>query len=303
MNDSFSPSQRSNASNHALHPGSPQTPISPLVDVDGNKQSMKKNDSEEEVVSVSQTKMKPFDICTPKQVGNLVKLKPPLFAKNREKRKEMKQESGKGIELRPGMVHLKGYISLNDQIKIVKVCRELGLGEGGFYQPGYEGGTKLHLKMMCLGKNWDPQTSTYGNKRPYDGSVPPKIPDEFLTLVHSAINDSHSVTKPSESKPFPSISPDICIDKDESEQTICAGLPVVSFSIGDTAEFLYGDENNVEMAKKILLESGDVLIFGGKSRKVFHGVAAIKKDTAPLRLYEETNLRKPGRLNLTFRQY
>jgi alkylated DNA repair dioxygenase AlkB len=172
---------------------------------------MKKKDSEDEVASVSQTKMKPFDICTPKQDGSGVKLKPSLFAKNRQKRKEMKQESSKGIELRPGMVLLKGYISLNDQIKIVKVCRELGLGEGGFYQPGYEGGTKLHLKMMCLGKNWDPQTSEYGVHRPCDGSVPPKIPLEFLTLVDSAIEDSHSVTKSSKSKPFPSISPDICI--------------------------------------------------------------------------------------------
>ncbi|WJX66680.1 hypothetical protein P8452_51213 [Trifolium repens] len=292
------PVSHSQCSNHAHDPGSPQTPISSLVDVDGNKQSMKKNDSEEEVASVSQTKMKPFDICTPKQDGSGVKLKPSLFAKNRQKRKEMKQESSKGIELRPGMVLLKGYISLNDQIKIVKVCRELGLGEGGFYQPGYEGGTKLHLKMMCLGKNWDPQTSEYGDHRPCDGSVPPEIPREFLTLVQSAIEDSHSVTKP-----FPSISPDICIDKDESDQSIRDGLPVVSFSIGDTAEFLYGDENDVGKAKEVLLESGDVLIFGGTSRKVFHGVKAIKKETAPPRLYEETNLRNPGRLNLTFRKY
>ncbi|CAJ2666859.1 unnamed protein product [Trifolium pratense] len=310
MNNLVSQLERSNL---AHDPASPQTPISPLVDVDGNKQSLKKNDGEEEV----ETKMKPFDICTPKQAGNLVTLKPSLFAKNREKRKEMKQQSSKGTELRPGMVLLKGYISLDDQIKIVKACRELGLGQGGFYQPGYEGGTKLHLKMMCLGKNWDPQTSKYGDHRPCDDSVPPKIPDEFLKLVQSAINDSDSVTEPSKSKPFPSISPDICIvnfyaengrlglhqDKDESEQSIRDGLPVVSFSIGDTAEFLYGDVNDVDKAKKVLLESGDVLIFGGKSRKVFHGVAAIKKDTAPLRLFEETNMRKPGRLNLTFRRY
>jgi alkylated DNA repair dioxygenase AlkB len=92
-------------------------------------------------------------------------------------------------------------------------------------------------------------------------------------------------------------------DKDESEQSIDEGLPVVSFSIGDTAEFLYGDERDVDKAKKVLLESGDVLIFGGKARNVFHGVNAIQPETAPSRLLEETNLRKPGRLNLTFRQY
>lgn len=92
-------------------------------------------------------------------------------------------------------------------------------------------------------------------------------------------------------------------DKDESKESLKAGLPVVSFSIGDSAEFLYGDERDVDKAKKVVLESGDVLIFGGKARHVFHGVRAIQEDTAPSRLIEETNLRKHGRLNLTFRQF
>lgn len=91
-------------------------------------------------------------------------------------------------------------------------------------------------------------------------------------------------------------------DKDESEESRRKGLPVVSFSIGDTADFLYGDEKDVDEAQKVVLESGDVLIFGGKSRNVFHGVTAIHATTAPTLLLEETNLR-PGRLNLTFRQY
>jgi alkylated DNA repair dioxygenase AlkB len=174
---------------------------------------VKKNDCEEEDVSVSPTRMKHFDICIPKQFPVVI-LKPSLFAKNREKRKEMKQESSKGIEeLRHGMVHLKGYISLNDQIKIVKVCRELGLGEGGFYQPCYEDGTKLRFKMMCLGRNWDPQTRQYAQQRPSDGSFPPEIPNELLTLLHSAIKDSHSLTKLPNSEPLLPSSPDICIVK------------------------------------------------------------------------------------------
>lgn len=91
-------------------------------------------------------------------------------------------------------------------------------------------------------------------------------------------------------------------DRDESPESLEKGLPVVSFSIGDAAEFLYGDEKDVDKAENIVLESGDVLIFGGKSRRVFHGVTAIKPNTAPKALLEATNLR-PGRLNLTFREY
>jgi alkylated DNA repair dioxygenase AlkB len=79
-------------------------------------------------------------------------------------------------------------------------------------------------------------------------------------------------------------------------------LPVVSFSVGDSAEFLYGDQRDVNKADKVVLESGDVLIFGGKSRHLFHGVTSVIPNSAPKALIEETRLR-PGRLNLTFRQY
>lgn len=79
-------------------------------------------------------------------------------------------------------------------------------------------------------------------------------------------------------------------------------MPVVSFSLGDTAEFLYGDVEDADKASKIDLESGDVLVFGGQSRLIFHGVSRIKPKTAPSWLAVQSNLR-PGRLNLTFRQY
>lgn len=91
-------------------------------------------------------------------------------------------------------------------------------------------------------------------------------------------------------------------DKDESLESLNRGLPVVSLSIGESAEFLYNDHRDTESAKKIMLESGDILIFGGESRHIFHGVTAIKSGTAPMTLLEETNMR-PGRLNLTFREY
>lgn len=91
-------------------------------------------------------------------------------------------------------------------------------------------------------------------------------------------------------------------DRDESIESLQKRLPVVSFSIGDSAEFLYGDHRDVEKAENVLLESGDVLIFGGESRHVFHGVSSIIPDSAPQELVQDTCLR-PGRLNLTFRQY
>lgn len=98
----------------------------------------------------------------------------------------------------------------------MKRCRDLGLGPGGFYQPGYRDGGKLHLIMMCLGKNWDPETSKYGDHRPTDGAKPPIIPVEFYQLVKKAIEDSHSLIQSEKGvanaeKLLPWMTPDICL--------------------------------------------------------------------------------------------
>ena len=86
-------------------------------------------------------------------------------------------------------------------------------------------------------------------------------------------------------------------DDDESPDSVDKGLPVVSISIGDSATFQYArykDEVN-----EVPLQSGDVLIFGGRSRKILHGVKEIIQNSAPPPIQES----KAGRLNLTFRQY
>ncbi|KAG5523602.1 hypothetical protein RHGRI_035411 [Rhododendron griersonianum] len=264
----------------------------------------------------------PYDICLVRAEKS-VTLKAPLLEQNRAKRNEAKRSiEGTCINvLRPGMILLKSHIPIKDQIEIVNKCRDLGLSSGGFYEPGYREGGKLQLKMMCLGKNWDPERSEYGDQRPSDGAKPPLIPSEFCQLVKGAIQASHSFLREHHKVPIvehvlPTVSPTICIvnfysesgrlglhqDKDESRESLNKGLPVVSLSIGESAEFLYNDHRDTESAKKVKLESGDVLIFGGKSRHIFHGVTAIIPRTAPMTLLDETHMR-PGRLNLTFREY
>ncbi|KAK1362735.1 putative DNA oxidative demethylase [Heracleum sosnowskyi] len=260
----------------------------------------------------------PFEICLKK--SGTPKLKSSLIVLNREKRNENKLSMG-GLAakiLRPGMVLLKNFISLKDQVEIVQTCQKLGKGNGGFYQPGYGDGAK---KMMCLGKNWDPRTCSYGERRPVDGAEPPPIPGEFHKLVQKAIQNTHAylleeVGQKNVESVLPSMTPDICIvnfytstgrlglhkDKAESQHSLNRGLPVVSISIGDSAEFFYCDQRDINKAEKVVLGSGDVLIFGGKSRHVYHGVTSILTKTAPHALLQETGLR-PGRLNLTFRKY
>ncbi|XP_077236437.1 DNA N(6)-methyladenine demethylase ALKBH1C-like [Tasmannia lanceolata] len=255
----------------------------------------------------------PFDICG----GVPIKVNACLLTKDMEETKELEHyENDVCVKaLEPGMFLLKNYISHSGQVKIIERCRELGLGSGGFRR------FKLHLMMMCLGRIWDPQ-GFYKDRFDKTGVEVPSIPSEFKHLVKGAIETCHAFLKHkskfcSPENILPGMSPDICIvnfykrsgklgfhqDKDESKESIRKGLPVVSFSIGESAEFLYGFDRHESKAKKVLIKSGDVLIFGGKSRLLFHGVPRILLDSAPRRLLEETNLLPGGRLNLTFRQY
>ena len=61
-------------------------------------------------------------------------------------------------------------------------------------------------------------------------------------------------------------------DKDESERSLAAGLPVVSVSLGDTARFLFGGLRRKDPVEARLLESGDAFVFGGPARLRYHGV-------------------------------
>ncbi|KAK8929009.1 hypothetical protein KSP39_PZI017864 [Platanthera zijinensis] len=259
-----------------------------------------------------------FDIFRTTNVG-LPKLNKPLHVLNKEKKKDFERfkNAPEPQYLRSGMVLLKKFINTADQVKVLNKCRELGIGSGGFYRPGYSNGTKLHLQMMCLGKDWDPDSKLYKDSRLFDDVVPPEIPGEFKILVDGALHTAHNFLRRSSRsvEEIPNMSPDVCIvnfydnsgklglhqDIDESRESLAKELPVVSFSVGDSAEFLYGDVRDADKAGKVILDSGDVLIFGGKSRLIFHGVASIKPNTAPAFLINETAVR-PGRLNLTFRQ-
>ena len=82
----------------------------------------------------------------------------------------------------------------------------------------------------------------------------------------------------------------------ERPETLTAGVPIVSVSLGDTARFVVGGLARREPTRPVLLRSGDVLVMGGPSRLRFHGVTRIVPGTAPAGL-------GPGRFNLTLRQW
>ncbi len=103
---------------------------------------------------------------------------------------------------------------------------------------------------------------------------------------------------------FPNYVPDACLinryvpsaklslhqDKDENDPY----APIVSVSIGLPATFQWGGRKRGDPVRRMLLESGDIVVWGGPARFVYHGVSPLKPGEHPLT--------GPTRLNLTFRK-
>ena len=70
--------------------------------------------------------------------------------------------------------------------------------------------------------------------------------------------------------------------------------PIVSLSLGLECTFLLGGLVRTDDVKRLLLEHGDVLVWGGPSRMRFHGVKPLKPGWHPMT--------GPYRYNVTFRK-
>ncbi len=159
------------------------------------------------------------------------------------------------------------------------------------------GGHRMSVSMTSCGElGWmsDRKGYRYTAKDPRTGQPWPAIPKLFSELASDAAAAAG----------FPDYHPDACLinryragnklslhqDKDEED----CGHPVVSFSLGLPATFLWGGFKRSDKPKRLLLEHGDVLVWGGPDRLRYHGVLALADGEHPL-LGQQ-------RINLTFRK-
>jgi DNA oxidative demethylase len=83
------------------------------------------------------------------------------------------------------------------------------------------------------------------------------------------------------------------VDRDEPSPA-----PVVSLSLGDTGVFRFGNaDGRGRPWTDVLLESGDLFVFGGPSRRAYHGVPKVLPGTGQAGIGLEG-----GRFNITLRQ-
>jgi alkylated DNA repair protein (DNA oxidative demethylase) len=198
-------------------------------------------------------------------------------------------------EIAPGAVHLPGWLDVDEQRRLVTACREWAVPPAGMRATTMPSGGVMSVRTVCLGWHWIP----YRYSRFADDGAPVKpFPDWLGDLGRRAVAED-----------FPEIDyrPDIALinfyddaakmglhqDKDERSPA-----PVVSFSLGDSCLFRFGNtENRNRPWTDVELQSGDLFVFGGESRSAFHGVTRMLPGTVP----DDIGL-PSGRLNITLRE-
>ena len=202
--------------------------------------------------------------------------------------------------LYPGATHYPGFLSFDEQRRLLARCRELEAAPG-FYTPELRSGHKMTIGVLCLGLHWDARRYAYDERRTDVDDMPvAPIPDDFITICDRLAARAGEL-----------ITPDICIvnyygkgsrlgmhqDKSEREETLRAGIPVISITLGCEADFMMGGTEREDEAKPVRLRSGDGFVFGGPSRMRYHGIKKVYPGTEP------AGLDMLGRINVTFRQY
>ncbi len=159
------------------------------------------------------------------------------------------------------------------------------------------GGHQMSVAMTnCGSLGWvtDRSGYRYDHVDPDSGRPWPAMPPPFRNLAREAAAQAG----------FDGFSPDACLvnrylpgarmslhqDKDEGD----LGAPIVSVSLGLPATFLFGGLKRSDKTRRFRLEHGDIAVWGGPARLVFHGVAPLADG--------EQVLMGRQRINLTFRK-
>ncbi len=159
------------------------------------------------------------------------------------------------------------------------------------------GGRQMSVAMTNCGRaGWVTDRTGYRYQPidPMTGRDWPAMPRSFRSLAERAAAAAG----------FAGFMPDACLinryepgarlslHRDEDERDY--GAPIVSVSLGVPAVFLWGGDRRSDRPRRIRLESGDVVVWGGPARLAYHGVAPLADSNHPLT--------GSSRFNLTLRK-
>src|SRR5262245_7173949 len=147
------------------------------------------------------------------------------------------------------------------------------------------GGYRMSVAMTNCGPlGWvsNPRGYRYDPVDPESGQNWPPMPEVFRRLAARAAVELG----------FLDYRPDACLinryepgaklsmhqDRDENDRV----APIVSVSLGLPAVFLWGGARRSDRPRRIRLESGEVVVWGGPARFTYHGVAPLADGEHPL---------------------
>ncbi len=205
-------------------------------------------------------------------------------------------------EVLPGVVHVPAWLDLGAQRNLVADFRRWAVPPAGLRRPRVPTGHLMTVQSVCLGWHWQPYAYTR-TADDTDGAPVKPLPAEMIDLARAAVGAAYGPGGPEAT----TYAPDAAIvnlygpgarlglHQDGEEP---AAAPVVTISLGDAATFrLAGIDRRTGPFTDIEFRSGDLLVFGGPNRRIYHGVPKVIPDTAP----DGLGL-PPGRLSITLRE-
>jgi alkylated DNA repair protein (DNA oxidative demethylase) len=201
-----------------------------------------------------------------------------------------------------GVVHVPDWLGLPAQLDLVEDFRHWALPPAGLRHPRVPTGHLMSVQSVCLGWHWQP----YAYSRTADdtdGAPVKPLPPEIVELARAAVRTCYGP----DGTGVGHYAPDAAIVNlyapgarlglhQDGEEPSAA--PVVTISLGDACTFrLAGVDRRNGPFTDIEMRSGDLLVFGGPNRRIYHGVPKVFPGTAPPGLGLP-----PGRLSITVRE-
>jgi alkylated DNA repair protein (DNA oxidative demethylase) len=195
------------------------------------------------------------------------------------------------------VAHVHGWLTPAEQRALVEQFRDWARPPAGLRHPRVPTGHLMTVQSVCLGWHWQP----YAYSRTADdtdGAPVKPLPGDLAALARRAVTDAGAA------RPF---EPDAAIVNlyapgarlglhQDGEEPSTA--PVVTISLGDTCVFrMAGVDRRTAPFTDVHLASGDLLVFGGRNRRIYHGVPKVLDGSGP----DWLDL-PPGRLSITVRE-
>lgn len=202
----------------------------------------------------------------------------------------------------PGAVHIAGWLDRDAQRALTARFREWAQPPAGLRHPRVPTGHTMSVQSVCLGWHWQP----YAYSRTADdtdGAPVTPFPADLVDLARSAVAAAYGPGSAAARRYAPDAAivnlyapgARLGLHQDGEEPS---AAPVVTISLGDTCRFRFaGIDRRTGPFTDLDLASGDLLVFGGPSRRVFHGVPEVYDATGP----DDIGM-PPGRLSITVRE-